>query len=264
MTTTELATLLEKGVASLLTHGFGIIPFQLYPGILNGISQDLLRFCAEPMDYKLSWAVDRELGEDADNGYILKEGKLKPDGITRDDEKEYLHIRLFLRDKLERNGVSTESYLRLLSNTETLWRVCESTLSAVAEIIDRLRPGWNCSQQVHHPAAIAGHVVRLVAYTDTFQKRKEVIGKPHTDKQTFVTIHILESYDGLRLYLPSGEKMSYRTQPGTALIFFGDSAEKMTSGQWKALQHDVEDVRVNRNEWQPPRWSIIFFGHSPA
>lgn len=263
MTATERQTLLEKGVGSLLTHGFGIIPFPLYPGILNGISQDLLRFCAEPPEFKLRFAIDRELGEDADNGYLMREGKLKPDGITRDDEKEMFHFRPFLPLHLGRKGIAVDGYGRFFDKCDALWRICEETHHTIARIIDRSYPGWNCAQLVRHPVAGGKHVVRLVAYTDTFEKQKEIIAKPHTDK-SFVTIHVCESYAGLRLWLPNGVKVPHRTAPGTALIFFGDFAGRVTRAVWPAMRHDVEDIRLNTNQWQPPRWSMIFFGHIAA
>lgn len=84
-----------------------------------------------------------------------------------------------------------------------------------------------------------------------------MIGKGHTDRGC-ITLHIWDEYPCL--FLGQGEaKTRHRGQTNTALVFFGNQAERGTGGALKAMYHEISDDPALVPQDALTRDAIIYF-----
>lgn len=249
---TRVSHLTHAAVEKLLNDGYATIPFShaRIPGVIEGWKNLL----AKPQATKDELTIDADGAGDPDDGYIRRAGALRDDGVY-DDHKEFFHYRHRLVPRLMRKGVSIDPYRAWLNHSlQELHLQCASTCHMIASALDHRLEEYRFTERVSAVHARAMSVLRLLSYDPASMRGKDLIAKGHTDK-SFLTLAIAEERPGLRI---AREAHPYHSRANTALIFFGDKAERLTNGRCKALWHDVVDTSGNTAR-ASSRWSIVYF-----
>lgn len=251
---TRVSHVTHAAVEKLLNDGHATISFS--HARITGVIEGWKNLLAKPQAEKDELTVDADGAGDPDDGYIRKVGALRDDGVY-DDHKEFFHYRHRLVPRLARKGVSIESYRAWLNHSlQELHLQCASTCRMIASALDQRLEGYRFTERVSAAHASAMSVLRLLSYDLAGAHGKNLIGKGHTDK-CFLTLAGMEERSGLRI---AHEAHPIHSRANTALVFFGDKAERLTNGRCKALWHDVVDTSSNTAR-ASSRWSIVYFCH---
>lgn len=234
----------------LVERGKVVIPFptqDIMPPVIDGWQ----KFVNEPEEYKIRWnaRLKGETGSRPDSGWLNRDGALRDDGVY-DDKKQIFHFNPLLMPWLTEHAVAHAPYTQWLYAQSKLYDACRSTVHTYMGALDAILPGYSFYDRISKENSEYLHRLRLLAYDE-----ESAAGKGHYDIG-FLTIHIAESHPGLRT---GDERTLFVARPGEALLFFGEKAERLTSGRLKALWHEVTDERPAGDTRS--RWSAIFFGH---
>lgn len=227
-------------------------PHNLIPEIRAGW-QGLLK---ESREYKNQWSFDPAEENAREIGYFVRDGTTRREGGAPDDFKEFFHFYQDLPELLARRGVPYASYGMWLEVMEEFRKQCARTTLAVAVGLDRLR-GSDFAARLRESADVG--LIRLLSYDIAAIRAagRTLIGKGHTDG-SYITLHLWDEYSCL--FLGQGEaRTRHQSRRNTALVFFGDQAERKTGGALQAMYHEISDDPVLVPQDALTREAIIYF-----
>ncbi|OGZ97123.1 MAG: hypothetical protein A3J10_00060 [Candidatus Sungbacteria bacterium RIFCSPLOWO2_02_FULL_54_10] len=250
-TTITLSAAVLARAQELVACGKVVIPFPtqaLVPPVIEGWR----RFVDEPEKYKIGWTarLKGEIRRRPSSGWTRRDGTQRDDGVY-DDKKQIFHFHPLLIPWLAKHAVEYTKYTHWLHlHVPRLYDACRATARTYAAALDAVLPGYSFYDRLCEEDSECLHRLRLLAYDE-----ETAAGKGHFDI-SFLTIHIAESHPGLRM---GDERTLFVARPGEALLFFGEKAERLTSGKVKASWHEVTDERPAGDT--SSRCSAIYFGH---
>lgn len=245
----------QIAVGQLPSNGHCIMPFDV-DGKVKPVIDGWLRFLQQPQEVRNLFCLDPEKA-DPDEGYISRQGQARHTTTGKYDYKEYFHFRGDYIEKLVQANAPHKDWSNWLNDFSALYDECLLAAKQVADVLEKVVPGYNIGTLVRDKISSRKHVVRLLHYKQS-KAVGELIGKNHTDRN-FFTLHLDESHPGLLCDLPT-TTYEYAKKAGQVLVFPGQKMEMLTSGTLRALPHGVvakeESFGVNR-------WSAVFFCHIP-
>ncbi len=248
----------------LVRDGRAAFPLKTSDLILRVVA-GLQSLVNEPEKVQSRFLVNRSKFEDqeegADDGLIFKDGGVNPTNGDVYDEKWYFQVKPGLPTLLKAQGADMHGYGKWIGYCMELHERSTVQQLGIAKGLDRCIPGINLYELMSCRTAMSLSTLRLLLYKEPKSKQNYVVGKKHVDRCA-LTSAIAELRPALRLFESNGEAESapelYVARPDEVLVFAGAKAEYLTD-LLPAQGHDVFDMVAAT---EPPRWSIVHFGHT--
>jgi|GEM_PF-3404988 isopenicillin N synthase-like dioxygenase len=224
----------NQDIEFLIREGSMHTPFahNLIPAIREGW-HDLLD---EPGEYRSQWTfAPEEHGREI--GYFRRDGLMRNPGSAPDDFKQFFHFYHDLPGLLASRRVRYQAYDTWMDDMEALRTRCARMAHTVALGLDRMY-GLDLAERLRQSEHVG--FLRLLSYdlVRSREARREMMGKGHTDG-SYLTLHIWDEYSCLMLGREADGQILHQGMPDTALVFFGNQAEKETRGMFKSMYHAI-------------------------